>query len=289
MGTDHSAHATPEQPGTDAGRCNDGVDYLVCSAFADAADEEDRRRESRRIEAELDAQEAVLSDWDYHMTEAYGRYWFDDDDLPPDASAAYRERIDAVRDGVDAAGLRAMMARHFPPESLSGGETDDTAAAVASREVDRLTAERHRAGAELDAPFPHEDALTAARARSEQLARELQQPTDADHPADRWTDLTRAVHPGLPHSADWPALAAALDRADAAGYDVATQLPRLAAQVPLDHRHPARDLHYRLVADCDAARTPTPPGARAGPDTTAHPEPEPPPAPDTAPRRTRHR
>jgi hypothetical protein len=59
--------------------------------------------------------------------------------------------------------------------------------------------------------------------------------------------------------------------------------------VPLDHRHPARDLHYRVVADCDAARTPTPPGARAAADTTAHPEPEPPPAPDTAPRRTRHR
>ncbi|MDQ1675718.1 MAG: hypothetical protein QOC93_862 [Actinomycetota bacterium] len=43
-GTDHSAHATSEQPGTQAGRCNDGVDYLVCSAFADAADEKDRRR-----------------------------------------------------------------------------------------------------------------------------------------------------------------------------------------------------------------------------------------------------
>jgi hypothetical protein len=44
MSTDHSAHATSEQPGTQAGRCNDGVDYLVCSAFADAADETDRRR-----------------------------------------------------------------------------------------------------------------------------------------------------------------------------------------------------------------------------------------------------
>jgi hypothetical protein len=44
MSTDHSAHATPEQPGTQAGRCNDGVDYLLCSAFADAADGKDRRR-----------------------------------------------------------------------------------------------------------------------------------------------------------------------------------------------------------------------------------------------------
>jgi hypothetical protein len=43
-GTDHSAHATAEQPGTQVGRCNDGVDYLVCSAFADAADGKDRRR-----------------------------------------------------------------------------------------------------------------------------------------------------------------------------------------------------------------------------------------------------
>jgi hypothetical protein len=44
MSTDHSAHATSEQPGTQAGRCNDGVDYLLCRAFADAADEQGRRR-----------------------------------------------------------------------------------------------------------------------------------------------------------------------------------------------------------------------------------------------------
>jgi hypothetical protein len=44
MATDHTAHAASEQPGMEVGRCNDGVEYLVCSAFADAADEEDRRR-----------------------------------------------------------------------------------------------------------------------------------------------------------------------------------------------------------------------------------------------------
>jgi hypothetical protein len=44
MTTDHTAHAASEQPGMEVGRCNDGVEYLVCSAFADAADEEDRRR-----------------------------------------------------------------------------------------------------------------------------------------------------------------------------------------------------------------------------------------------------
>ncbi|HEV7754682.1 MAG TPA: hypothetical protein VGO94_02380 [Mycobacteriales bacterium] len=137
-------HAAPE---ADRGVTRDGNADAAGDPLPAAASPV---QESRRIEAELDDREAVLADWNYHMTEAYGRYWADDD-LPPDASAAYGERIDAVRDGVDAAGLRAMTARHFPPESLSGGETDDTAAAVtgARAAVRQVTA--HRDAAEHDA------------------------------------------------------------------------------------------------------------------------------------------
>jgi hypothetical protein len=44
-----------------------------------------------------------------------------------------------------------------------------------------------------------------------------------------------------------------VDRAAAAGYDVARRLPALAAGAPLPDRHPARELHWRLLEDCPAA------------------------------------
>jgi hypothetical protein len=68
-----------------------------------------------------------------------------------------------------------------------------------------------------------------------------------------WTDLAASIDQRLTHGPDWPALAAALDRAAADGYNVASRLPGLAAQGELSDRHPALDLHYRLLADCDAA------------------------------------
>lgn len=71
-------------------------------------------------------------------------------------------------------------------------------------------------------------------------------------PAD-WTELAAGIDQRLTQGADWPALAAALDRAAADGYDVAGRLPALAAQGELSDRHPALDLHYRLLGDCDAA------------------------------------
>jgi hypothetical protein len=70
---------------------------------------------------------------------------------------------------------------------------------------------------------------------------------------DDWADLAVSIDERLAEGPDWPALAAALDRAAAAGYDVAADLPRLAYQDALPERHPARELQYRLMADCDAA------------------------------------
>ena len=72
-------------------------------------------------------------------------------------------------------------------------------------------------------------------------------------PATDWTELAASLDPRLTQGPDWPALAAALDRAAADGYDVAGRLPILAARADLSDRHPALDLHYRLLADCDAA------------------------------------
>jgi hypothetical protein len=52
---------------------------------------------------------------------------------------------------------------------------------------------------------------------------------------------------------EWPDLAYAIDRAHAAGYDVAEQLPRLAAEKPLSPTRPARELRCRLIDAIPAA------------------------------------
>ena len=68
-----------------------------------------------------------------------------------------------------------------------------------------------------------------------------------------WAELADSIDERLTESPDWTALSAALDRADAGGYDVTANLPLLAAAETLPERHPARELQYRLMAACDAA------------------------------------
>lgn len=68
-----------------------------------------------------------------------------------------------------------------------------------------------------------------------------------------WRAVLAAHEPRLLDGPDWAPLAAALARAQAAGYDVAARLPSLLAAGPLPDRHPARELHWRLLADCPAA------------------------------------
>jgi hypothetical protein len=68
--------------------------------------------------------------------------------------------------------------------------------------------------------------------------------------------IAERIDPRLVQGPDWPPLAAALDRAAAAGYDVVHRLPVLAAAAPLPDRHPARELHWRLLDDWPAALPP---------------------------------
>jgi len=76
---------------------------------------------------------------------------------------------------------------------------------------------------------------------------------EREEPADSWIEIAHQIHPQLTHGPDWARLAAALSRADAAGFDVAANLPRLAESSPLPDRHPARELHWRLLVACEGA------------------------------------
>lgn len=74
--------------------------------------------------------------------------------------------------------------------------------------------------------------------------------TLADQP---WRTVAERIDPRLVQGPDWLPLAGTLARAAAAGYDVAGRLPALAGAAPLPERHPARELHWRLLDDCPAA------------------------------------
>jgi hypothetical protein len=81
----------------------------------------------------------------------------------------------------------------------------------------------------------------------------------SDDPAQRWAGVAReAGGQAVLEDLGWPGLTAGLDRAEAAGWDVATNLPRLVQQDEMPDRHPARELYYRLMNDCEAAMPPVP-------------------------------
>ena len=173
-------------------------------------------------------------------------------------------------------------------------------------DITRLTLERDRAANDLGQPFPHADALHAARRHSLQLAAELaeeaarQQHTDAPEAANPSStdsrshadpDLTerhRQIIDALPGGAGgitrdpvWPRLADALHRAATIhGYPVTERLADLVSTPPLDPQRPAGDLLTRLTDACPDLATPLPPDGYA---TTSRQPTGKPPAHPTAP------
>jgi hypothetical protein len=142
------------------------------------------------------------------------------------SSTSPRDRSDWVTLLAGVRVSRAWMSRHTP---------------------DLLTAWR-------DAPSPEHRRAIATRIL--QVATDLESETDdiddaAAEPALR--ELAVRIDARLVHGPDWLPLAAALTRAAAAGYDIAVRLPGLAATPPLPSRHPARELHWRLLDDCPDA------------------------------------
>jgi N12 class adenine-specific DNA methylase len=77
-------------------------------------------------------------------------------------------------------------------------------------------------------------------------------PPDVARTDDPWREVVEAIDPTITEDPAWPALAAALQRAADAGYPARQQLAVLAGEV-LPDEQPARALHYRLIADTEAA------------------------------------
>lgn len=97
---------------------------------------------------------------------------------------------------------------------------------------------------------------------------------------EHWAALAEQIDPRLTAGRDWPALAASLDLAAAGGVDVTGRLTALAADGPLPERHPARELHWRLLATCP----------EAAPHNLGHPATHPAAAgPSPGPPQARHR
>jgi hypothetical protein len=74
--------------------------------------------------------------------------------------------------------------------------------------------------------------------------------TNASEPMNR---ILLDIEPRLLDDPDWMALAVTMTRAAATGFDVAAHLPELAREPALPLRHPARELHWRLLDACPAA------------------------------------
>jgi N12 class adenine-specific DNA methylase len=102
-------------------------------------------------------------------------------------------------------------------------------------------------------------------------------PTREDLSASGWKHLCDAIDPRITADPHWPALAAQLDRAAAAGTDVASVLQQAAADRTLPTDHPARSLAYRVA---DAVPDNASPGrTRLDTPPPAGPIPRPPAAP----------
>jgi hypothetical protein len=106
---------------------------------------------------------------------------------------------------------------------------------------------------------------------------------EAAHDREDWAAVIRDLAgAAVVERPAWPGLAKAIERAHAAGWDVRAGVARLVAQQEMPDRHPARELHYRLLSDCPAAM-PAPPATRAdaqAASATRHPAT--PPAPGRA-------
>lgn len=138
--------------------------------------------------------------------------------------------------------------------------TSSTIAAATATDALRAAAEREHALHGLD----HTDLQLVDQqlARLEQLTSthpNTAAATDSEPQAQWANTVTQITGRDLRGEPGWTALAATLDRAAAAGWDVAGQLPATVAQAPLPtHGSVSHDLAYRVMEACPDAVPPAP-------------------------------
>lgn len=157
----------------------------------------------------------------------------------------YAHRFDTVEGRVDAQRRACEIIAALPPDQWAPHTT--RIIARTSGHIDTVVETL------LDV---HEHWLSdAASYATRHAARKLPEPITPPPPA-RWAQLADSITPRLTADPSWPALARAIDRAAAAGVDVAAELPALAQRRPLPTDHPARSLEYRLLDAHPAALDP---------------------------------
>ena len=137
-----------------------------------------------------------------------------------------------------------------------------TITAATATEALRTAAEREHAVHGLDRSDLQ--LVDQQLARLEQITRDTKTtpptPESQAQPHAQWVDtVTRLTGRDLQGEPGWTTLAATLDRAAAAGWDVAAQLPATVAQAPLPaHGSVSHDLAYRVMDACPDAVPPAP-------------------------------
>jgi hypothetical protein len=87
----------------------------------------------------------------------------------------------------------------------------------------------------------------------------------------RWHGMLAELAPTAADDPHTPVLLAALTRVAQSGHDADAALRAITDRGPLRDAHPARTLHYRLLAVCDTAAFPSPDVAGGSPHTTQAP------------------
>lgn len=203
---------------------------------------EDRAAELAPLLQHARAAERALADTTAALTKAETHQTAINSSSPSDALLEIqRLRQQIERDTATAADAAAALA------AAAGGQP-----IITNHEVDEARIDAAHAAEEALAVYATriaslQDALAAAVANT---------PTDdpgtdrGDTPETRWAHLARLIDTGLTSDPQWRQLADAIQRAHTAGYDVDTELPRLADAEPLPTHAAAAELTYRLYNAC---------------------------------------
>jgi DNA primase len=157
-------------------------------------------------------------------------------------TSQFADRLDTVEGRVYALRAAAQVIVALPPD-----QWQTQAAAIA----EHLGVDQHFAiGEIIEASTPWtNNPIDVARQLATDKIPDLPPPTPPAHPDPtiRWAPAIAQLGDGITDDPHWPILAGHLTRAADTGFNVDTRLLGLIADRPLDPRHRARDLDFRLI------------------------------------------